>query len=55
MNATRTRRLARDYLAAVEKALLALDRAKQLRAELRRELVKRRKAKDNRRETSTTR
>jgi hypothetical protein len=39
-NATKTRRLARDYLAAVERAIQAIDRAKQLRAALRRSLVR---------------
>ena len=43
MNATKTRRLTRDYLAAVDKVLLALDRAKELRAALRRTLARRRK------------
>jgi hypothetical protein len=41
MNSPRTRRLARRYLAAVDKVLLALDRAKELRAALRRSLVAR--------------
>ena len=40
MNATKTRRLTRHYLAAVDKVLTALDRAKRLRAALRRELAK---------------
>ena len=36
MSETKTRRLTRDYLAAVNKVLLALDRAKELREALRR-------------------
>ena len=40
MNAeAKPRRLARDYLTAVDKVFQALDRAKELRAALRRELV----------------
>lgn len=38
MNANKSRRLARDYLAAVDNVFLALDRAKARRAALRREL-----------------
>jgi hypothetical protein len=41
MSETKTRQLTRDYLAAVDKALSALDRAKNLRAALRRELARR--------------
>jgi hypothetical protein len=55
MNATRTRRLTRDYLAAVDKALLALDRAKALRAALRRELAKQQNTKGERHEYATRR
>jgi hypothetical protein len=51
MNSPRTRRLARHYLAAVDKVLLALDRAKELRAALRRELGKRKPR--GRRESAT--
>ena len=36
----KTRRLTRDYLAAVDKVLLSLDRAKELRTALHRELAK---------------
>lgn len=46
MNATKTRRLTRDYLAAVDRVLQALDRAKALRAALHRELARRRKGKN---------
>jgi hypothetical protein len=46
MNAAKTRRLVRDYLAAVEKVFLALENAKNLQAAMRRELTKRRKEKE---------
>ena len=52
MNATKTRRLTREYLAAVDRVLSALDRAKKLRAALRRELARRNKG--ERRGTSAT-
>jgi hypothetical protein len=51
MHSTKTRRLTRHYLAAVDKVLSALDRAKELRTALRRELAKQHDKKGERRGT----
>ena len=45
MKKSKTTRLARDYLAAVEKVFLALERAKKLRDALQLDAIRREKAK----------
>ena len=50
---TRSRRLALEYLAAVDRVFRTLDRAKELRKALRHELGKHNQRKDRRRGTAT--